>query len=222
MKKLFFAALVAAVASSHEIVQAYTNEATPRTVLFADGLIDVSYDYKFEVAYKAYYNNELDETNDALERDALGFNVYSLIKTQFYFNIFKHFQFEVKLDFWPFYITPLEMSLTYSRPAALLRGDPISLLFKATHKVYILDLETSWRKDVKLPAVSILDAILDDTKKIYPSLAKSKFSETDAIEDPILQIDIFDTFVAQNFPDLTKWYGKGKYCDFDFVNDKLW
>ena len=222
MNKLFFAAVVAAVASSHEIVQAYTNEATPRTVLFADGLIDVSYDYKFEVAYKAYYNNELDETNDALERDALGFNVYSLIKTQFYFNIFKHFQFEVKLDFWPFYITPLEMSLTYSRPAALLRGDPISLLFKATHKVYILDLETSWRKDVKLPAVSILDAILDDTKKIYPSLAKSKFSETDAIEDPILQIDIFDTFVAQNFPDLTKWYGKGKYCDFDFVNDKLW
>ena len=222
MKKLFFAAIVAAVASSHEIVQAYTNEATPRTVLFADGLIDVSYDYKFEVAYKAYYNNELDETNDALERDALGFNVYSLIKTQFYFNIFKHFQFEVKLDFWPFYITPLEMSLTYSRPAALLRGDPISLLFKATHKVYILDLETSWRKDVKLPAVSILDAILDDTKKIYPSLAKSKFSETDAIEDPILQIDIFDTFFAQNFPDLTKWYGKGKYCDFDFVNDKLW
>ena len=95
MKKLFFAALVAAVASSHEIVQAYTNEATPRTVLFADGLIDVSYDYKFEVAYKAYYDNVLDETNENLERDSLGLNVYSLIKTAFYFNILSHFQFEV-------------------------------------------------------------------------------------------------------------------------------
>ena len=122
----------------------------------------------------------------------------------------------------PFYITPLEMSLTYSRPAALLRGDPFSLLFKATHKVLILDFVTSWRKDVKLPKVSVLDAFLDDTKKIYPTLAKSKFSEVDEIEDPILSIDIFDVLVAKNFPDLTQWYGKGKYCDFDFVNDKLW
>jgi hypothetical protein len=222
MKKLFFAAVVAAVASSHEIVQAYTNEATPRSILFQEGLVDVSYDYKFEVAYKAYFNNELDETNDGLEKDALGFNVYSLIKTQFYFTILDHFQFEIRFELQPFYITPLEMSLTYSRPAALLRGDDFSLLFKATHKVLLLDFVTTWRKDVKLPAVSILDALLDDTKKIYPTLAKSKFAETDEIEDPILSVDIFDLLVAQNFPDLTSWYGKGKYCDFDFVNDKLW
>ena len=77
MKKLFFAAVVAAIASCHEIVQAYTNEATPRSILFEDGIIDVSYDYKFEIAYKAYFNNELDATNDGLEKDALGFNVYS-------------------------------------------------------------------------------------------------------------------------------------------------
>ena len=77
MKKLFFAAVVAAIASCHEIVQAYTNEATPRSILFEDGIIDVSYDYKFEIAYKAYFNNELDATNDGLEKDALGLNVYS-------------------------------------------------------------------------------------------------------------------------------------------------
>jgi hypothetical protein len=77
MKKLFFAAVVAAIASCHEIVQAFTNEATPRSILFEDGIIDVSYDYKFEIAYKAYFNNELDATNDGLEKDALGFNVYS-------------------------------------------------------------------------------------------------------------------------------------------------
>ena len=77
MKKLFFAGVVAAIASCHEIVQAYTNEATPRNIHFQDGLIDVSYDYKFEIAYKAYFNNELDATNDGLEKDALGFNVYS-------------------------------------------------------------------------------------------------------------------------------------------------
>ena len=114
------------------------------------------------------------------------------------------------------------MSLTYSRPAALLRGDPFSLLFKATHKVLILDFVTSWRKDVKLPKVSVLDALLDDTKPIYPKLEKSKFSEVAEIEDPILSVDIFDLLVAQKFPELTQWYGKGKYCDFDFVNDKLW
>ena len=77
MKKLFFAAVVAAIASCHEIVQAYTNEATPRSIHFQDGIIDVSYDYKFEIAYKAYFNNELDATNDGLEKDALGLNVYS-------------------------------------------------------------------------------------------------------------------------------------------------
>ena len=77
MKKLFFAAVVAAVASAGEIVQAYTNEATPRTILSEAGIIDVSYDYKFEIAYKAYYNNELDAANDRLERDALGLNLYS-------------------------------------------------------------------------------------------------------------------------------------------------
>ena len=77
MKKLFFAAVVAAVASAGEIVQAYTNEATPRSIYFLEDVIDVSYDYKFEIAYKAYYNNELDATNDALERDALGLNLYS-------------------------------------------------------------------------------------------------------------------------------------------------
>ena len=77
MKKLFFAAVVAAIASCHEIVQAYTNEATPRSIYFLEDVIDVSYDYKFEIAYKAYYNNELDATNDALERDALGLNLYS-------------------------------------------------------------------------------------------------------------------------------------------------
>jgi len=77
MKKLFFEAVVAAVASAGEIVQAYTNEATPRSILFEDGIIDVSYDYKFEIAYKAYFNNELDANNDGLEKDALGFNVYS-------------------------------------------------------------------------------------------------------------------------------------------------
>ena len=77
MKKLFFAAVVAAIASCHEIVQAYTNEATPRSILFEEGIIDVSYDYKFEIAYKAYFNNELDANNDGLEKDALGFNVYS-------------------------------------------------------------------------------------------------------------------------------------------------
>ena len=114
------------------------------------------------------------------------------------------------------------MSLTNSRPAALLRGDDFSLLFKATHKVLLLDFVTSFRKDVKLPKVSVLDAILDDTKKIYPTLKKSYFSDVSAIEDPILSVDIFDLLVAQNFPDLTQWYGKGKYCDFDFVNDKLW
>ena len=77
MKKLFFAAVVAAVASAGEIVQAYTNEATPRSILFKDGIYDVAYDYKFEIAYKAYYNNELDAVNDRLERDALGLNLYS-------------------------------------------------------------------------------------------------------------------------------------------------
>jgi hypothetical protein len=77
MKKLFFAAVVAAVASAGEIVKAYTNEATPRSILFEEGIIDVSYDYKFEIAYKAYFNNELDANNDGLEKDALGFNVYS-------------------------------------------------------------------------------------------------------------------------------------------------
>ena len=111
------------------------------------------------------------------------------------------------------------MSLTYTRPAALLRGDAFSLLFKATHDVVLFDVVTTWRKDVKLPAVSVLDAILDDTKKIYPTLEKSKFSEVDEIEDPILSIDLFDVLVAQNYPDLTKCYGYGKYCDFDFVND---
>ena len=103
------------------------------------------------------------------------------------------------------------MSLTYPRAAALIKGEPFSLLVKAIRKVYLLDVETFWRKDVKLPAVSVLDAILDDTKKIYPTLAKSKWSDTDAIEDPILQIDIFDALVAKNFPDFTMWYGKGKY-----------
>jgi hypothetical protein len=77
MKKLFYAAVVAAIASCHESVQAYTNEATPRSIYFLEDVIDVSYDYKFEIAYKAYYNNELDATNDALERDALGLNLYS-------------------------------------------------------------------------------------------------------------------------------------------------
>ena len=77
MKKLFFAAVIAAIASCHEIVQAYTNEATPRTIYFLEDVIDVSYDYKFEIAYKAYFNNELDANNDGLEKDALGFNVYS-------------------------------------------------------------------------------------------------------------------------------------------------
>ena len=68
---------------------------------------------------------------------------------------------------------------------------------------------------MKLPKVSVLDAILDDTKKIYPTLKKSYFSDVSEIEDPILSVDIFDLLVAQNFPDLTtSWYGKGKYFSF--------
>ena len=220
MKKLFFAAVVAAVASSRQLIQSYSNEGTARNILSQAGIIDVSYDYNFEVGYKAYYNNELDETNDGLEIDALGFNIFSLVKTQFYFNILEHFQFEIKFELIPFDITPLEMSLTYSRPAGLIRGDPFSLVFEATHNVVLLDVVTTYRKDIHLPVVSILDAFIDDTKKVYPTMDHFEFSDVDEIEDPLLSVDIFDVLIAKNYPDLTKWYGEGKFCDFDFVNDK--
>ena len=118
----------------------------------------------------------------------------------------------------PFYITPIELSLTYSRPAAiLLRDEPLSLYLKATRKVLLLDFVTSYRKDVKLPKVSVLDALLDDTKPIFPDLKKSKWSEVDEIEDPILSVDIFDLLVAQKFPEFTQWYGKGKYFSFNLL-----
>ena len=112
------------------------------------------------------------------------------------------------------------MSLTYSRPAGLIRGDPFSLVFEATHNVVLLDVVTTYRKDIHLPVVSILDAFIDDTKKVYPTMDHFEFSDVDEIEDPLLSVDIFDVLIAKNYPDLTKWYGEGKFCDFDFVNDK--
>ena len=179
----------------------------------------MSYDYFFDIAYKMYYKSGLDETNEALETDAIGFNLHSVARTQFYFTFFDIFLFDFKVEITPIQFTPVDMSLTYTRLAGLLHGEPFSLVFDSEHDFVIMDIKTTWRKDIRLPHVSLFDLtdggnILDDV--VYPKL---KESENDAFEDSLLSIDLFDYFVAQNYPEYTKWYGRGKYCDFDFLND---
>ena len=221
MKKLLISALLAAsaVCTNKQWVAAYTNEEAPRTILSSPGLIDLSYDYFFDIAYKLFYKNEIiEDTNNGLQRDALGFNVHSRAKTQFYLTLLDIFTFEFRFEIIPFDITPLDVSLSYNRAWGIIRGDPLTLLFTAAHDVVILDIVSTWRKDIKLPHVSFFDMadgnVLDDV--VYPQL---KFQETDEFEDSLLSIDVFDYFVAQKYPSWTHWYGKGKYCDFDFIND---
>ena len=38
-------------------------------------------------------------------------------------------------------------------------------------------------------------------------------------KDPSLNFNFFKMLVADNIEGSSKWYGPGKYCDFDFVND---
>jgi len=220
MQKLLIAAVLATLASAYEIVQAYTNEAAPRTVISESGLLEVSYDYKFDVGYKAYYKNKFDPASDGVEKDSIGFSVNSIIKTQFYFTILGYYQYQVKLEIVPFSFTPLEMALKSSRAVGLIRGDAFKLIFEATHDAKIMQITTSYRKDLKLPSVSVLDAVLDDTKKVYPTTKSFKIAQNEEYNDPVLSIDLFKTLIVKNLPtEYTQWYGPGKYCDFDFVND---
>jgi len=133
---------VATLASANEFVQAYTNEGKARTVVHVHNILDIKYDYKIDLGYKAYYKNRLEPVNDGLETDSIGFNIGSIVKAQFYFRLFDLIHYDIRFDVIPFDIVPLEMSLTYSRPAALLRGDPVALVFKALHKVTFLEILT--------------------------------------------------------------------------------
>ena len=219
MKKLFVATILAVVASAGQWVQQYTNEAEPRQILFSEGIIDVQYDYFFDIAYKLQYKSELDENNSGLQRDIFGFNMHSKAKTQFYITLFDIFAFDFRFEIIPFDITPLDMSLTYNRLGGILRGDPLAIVFEASHNVEIMNIVSTWRKDIKLPHVSLFDVadgenILDDV--VYPKL---KFQETDEFVDSLLSINLFDVLIAQKYPDYTKWYGQGTYCNFDFIND---
>jgi len=99
-------------------------------------------------------------------------------------------------------------------------------LFKSTHDLKIGEFQISWLKDVNLPKISILDVIRGvQNAYLYPTtFAQKGWAYTSPktlklYKDPSLKFDLFKMLVAKQIPDSDLWYGEGKYCDFDFVND---
>jgi hypothetical protein len=81
-------------------------------------------------------------------------------------------------------------------------------------------------KDFNLPKISILDVILGKQNAyLYPSTFAQKgwgytpSSSLKLYKDPTLKFDFFKMLVAKQIEGSDMWYGEGKYCDFDFVND---
>jgi hypothetical protein len=75
----------------------------------------------------------------------------------------------------------------------------------------------SYRKDVKLPKASFIDAYLDDTVSYGFTKKSWKFQETEAIEDAFWTMDVFYEFFVKGNEDLEEWYAGGKYFKLDFI-----
>lgn len=70
---------------------------------------------------------------------------------------------------------------------------------------------------MKLPAVSILDAILDGEGAFGPTEDNLTYQDNGAIEDLTWTMDLFYEFVAKGDDNLAEWYAGADILRFDLV-----
>ena len=218
MFKFAVAALLASTTLAYEYVQAYTNDATPRTILSLPDIFMSSYNYNFDFGWKGAYETAF--PSDELIEDTVAIKFFSHAKVKFQFNILKIYNYDIEFSFVPVEVTPLKMYLTYTNPASIVRYQtPLTMIFKSGYETKVADLKVTWSKDLKLPKFSFYDFFFKNGPAPYPKdLTAFKFnSGLQGYEDPNLKVNLVKAFVTDTT--LTSWIGKGKYCDFDFVND---
>ena len=139
MFKFAVAALLASTTLAYEYVQAYTNDAMPRSILSIPDIFMSSYNYNFDFGYKGVYETSF--PTSTLIQDVVSVKFFSNARVSFHVSILNQYKFDVDFNFIPLEITPLKMYLNYTNPTAIVRYQtPLTLFFKAAYETKVADL----------------------------------------------------------------------------------
>lgn len=176
MRKILFAAIVAAVASAANLKSKMVQWSDSKTYGDASPAtkwqLDINYDFDISYAIETGIegaNTDATSGLDTILDNWVQASLESEGNVQFLFNLYGFAQFGLNFNVVPFKIIPAWFSLYTTHPYYAIENSSYNLATQMGYELHALEGQVSYFYSFFLPDVSILDYLKDDTTYIVPA-----------------------------------------------------